>query len=51
MTTEPGWIDADTIPEGAAGVCMFSNVAAKLGQSESRAGVPSRLCLGAANGA
>jgi oligopeptide transport system substrate-binding protein len=43
MTNARGSIDADTAPEGAEGVCVFSNAAAKLGQSQARAGVTSRL--------
>jgi ABC-type transport system substrate-binding protein len=45
MMADPGPIDAETTPEG---VGVFSNVAAKLGQSHARAGVPSRLSAAAA---
>ncbi len=45
MMTFPGSIDADIAPEGAY---VFSNTAAKLGQSQARAGVPSRLSAAAA---
>ena len=45
MMTDPGSIAADTAP---GEICMSSNAAAKLGQSQARAGVRSRLSAAAA---